>query len=62
MRGDLSDDVRQHGVIQRSMVHLFTRLTEHDYTDIGVKCSFLEIYNEELEDLFSDHVRRHQPC
>eukprot|EP00045_Choanoeca_perplexa_P015626 m.199395 g.199395 ORF g.199395 m.199395 type:complete len:185 (-) comp17043_c0_seq56:2441-2995(-) len=55
MRGDLSADVSQHGIIQRSMVHLFSRLTEHDYTDIGVKCSFLEIYNEELEDLFVGH-------
>eukprot|EP00730_Choanoeca_flexa_P000590 TRINITY_DN10260_c0_g1_i10.p2 TRINITY_DN10260_c0_g1~~TRINITY_DN10260_c0_g1_i10.p2 ORF type:complete len:323 (+),score=72.47 TRINITY_DN10260_c0_g1_i10:113-970(+) len=56
MRGDLSEDIKQHGIIQRSLVHLFSRLTEHDYTDIGVKCSFLEIYNEELEDLFIDHA------
>jgi hypothetical protein len=37
MRGDLSDDLSKHGIIQRSLVHLFHRLTEHDYSDIKVK-------------------------
>ncbi|EGD72373.1 hypothetical protein PTSG_00393 [Salpingoeca rosetta] len=52
MRGDLSSNENQHGIIQRSLSHLLRRLHEHEYTDIKVKCSFLEIYNEELEDLF----------
>ncbi|EDQ92028.1 uncharacterized protein MONBRDRAFT_1544, partial [Monosiga brevicollis MX1] len=51
MRGDLSGDPSKHGIIQRSLVHLFNRLNEHDYSNVEVKSSFLEIYNEELEDL-----------
>ena len=52
MRGDLSEREEQHGIIQRSLHHLMRRLHEHEYTSISVKCSFLEIYNEDLEDLF----------
>ena len=57
MRGDLSNDASKQGIIQRSIVHLFRRLQEHDYTDIKVSASFLEIYNEELEDLFVDRPK-----
>eukprot|EP00055_Hartaetosiga_balthica_P011863 m.55546 g.55546 ORF g.55546 m.55546 type:complete len:1149 (+) comp7756_c1_seq3:30-3476(+) len=52
MRGDLSQNPDSYGIIQRSLVHLLKRLHEQEYTDIKVKCSFLEIYNESLEDLF----------
>ena len=52
MRGDLSSDEFSQGIIQRSVLHLFRRLAEHDYSDVHVAASFLEIYNEELEDLF----------
>lgn len=57
MRGELGDDVTQHGVIQRSVDNLFRRLQEHEYSDIKVAVSFLEIYNEELEDLFVDRPK-----
>lgn len=50
MRGDLKDG-KQFGVIQRSIENLFRRLDEQDYANVKVSCSFLEIYNEELEDL-----------
>jgi kinesin family protein 11 len=58
MRGNL-DNESQHGVIQRSLEALFRRFGEKDYGDVKLKVSFLEIYNEELEDLFSPvtHVR-----
>eukprot|EP00729_Bicosta_minor_P009835 gene9835-29974_t len=58
MRGDMTNEMN-HGVIQRSIEALFRRLKEKDYTDIKLKVSFLEIYNEELEDLFSplSHIR-----
>lgn len=55
MRGDLSDDPSQLGIIQRSVNQLFERMFEiEDYTDVKISCSFLEIYMEELEDLFTD--------
>eukprot|EP00048_Salpingoeca_helianthica_P015751 m.228427 g.228427 ORF g.228427 m.228427 type:complete len:1144 (+) comp17477_c0_seq1:140-3571(+) len=57
MRGDLSADLSKQGIIQRSVTHLFRRLQEHDYTDVKISGTFLEIYNEELEDLFIDKPR-----
>ena len=50
MRGTL-DNEDEHGIIQRSIGNLFRRLSEQDFSEVSVKCSFLEIYNEELEDL-----------
>lgn len=54
MRGSslsMKQDPSDHGIIQRSVNNLFRRLNEQDYTDIKVSVSFLEIYNEELEDM-----------
>eukprot|EP00047_Mylnosiga_fluctuans_P020491 m.92966 g.92966 ORF g.92966 m.92966 type:complete len:1128 (-) comp8525_c1_seq1:83-3466(-) len=61
MRGDLSGDESKHGVIQRSVIHLFRRLQEHDYSEVKVSTSFLEIYNEELEDLYIDRAKETKP-
>lgn len=51
MRGSGLDADTDHGIIQRSISNLFRRLKEQDYSDINVSVSFLEIYNEELEDM-----------
>lgn len=45
--GLLSDDA---GIIPRVLYALFQRLADREFT---VKCSFLELYNEELRDLLS---------
>ncbi|KAJ5698076.1 Kinesin-like protein bimC [Penicillium macrosclerotiorum] len=45
--GILSDDA---GIIPRTLYSLFHKLEE---TDSTVKCSFIELYNEELRDLLS---------
>lgn len=47
--GMLSDEA---GIIPRVLQHLFTRL-ELDSAESCVKCSFIELYNEELRDLLS---------
>ena len=53
-RGDLSDDPSKFGIIQRSVVYLFRQFQEKMYSNVSMKCTFLEIYNEELEDLFAE--------
>jgi kinesin family protein 11 len=54
MRGDLGagDSPQQHGVIQRSVSILLERLKSNpSYSDLTIHVSFLEVYNEKLEDL-----------
>lgn len=55
MTGDISNVLPlpdAAGIIPRVLDALFTRL-EADETENSVKCSFIELYNEELRDLFS---------
>ncbi|KAH7078326.1 P-loop containing nucleoside triphosphate hydrolase protein [Paraphoma chrysanthemicola] len=55
MTGDISDILPlpdAAGIIPRVLYALFQRL-EADETESSVKCSFIELYNEELRDLFS---------
>jgi kinesin family protein 11 len=55
MTGDISDVLPlpdAAGIIPRVLYALFNRL-ETDETENSVKCSFIELYNEELRDLFS---------
>jgi kinesin family protein 11 len=55
MTGDISDILPPPdaaGIIPRVLYALFSRL-EADETESSVKCSFIELYNEELRDLFS---------
>ena len=40
------------GIIPRVLYDLFTKLEISD-TESSVKCSFIELYNEELRDLIS---------
>ena len=58
MRGDLSDDVSKYGIIQRSVTDLFEKLAQKAYSDVKLSCSFLEVYNEELEDLLVDPPKK----
>lgn len=56
MTGDMADRFGSYsdtaGIIPRVLYQLFTRLGTDD-SDSGVKCSFIELYNEELRDLLS---------
>jgi kinesin family protein 11 len=55
MTGDISDVLPPPdaaGIIPRVLYALFSRL-EADEIENSVKCSFIELYNEELRDLFS---------
>ena len=56
MSGDMSDTLGlisdSAGIIPRVLNSLFTRL-EADEAESSVKCSFIELYNEELRDLLS---------
>lgn len=56
MSGDMTDTLGilsdEAGIIPRALHSLFNRL-ERDETEYSVKCSFIELYNEELRDLIS---------
>jgi kinesin family protein 11 len=55
MTGDISDVLPlpdAAGIIPRVLYSLFSKL-EADETESSVKCSFIELYNEELRDLLS---------
>lgn len=55
MSGDISDVLPlpdDAGIIPRVLHSLFTKL-DNDKADNSVKCSFIELYNEELRDLLS---------
>ncbi|RPA75771.1 kinesin-domain-containing protein [Ascobolus immersus RN42] len=54
MSGDMSDNFGTYadtaGIIPRSLYNLFAKL-EKEGAEFTVKCSFIELYNEELRDL-----------
>ena len=56
MEGDISSP-ETYGVIPRSIDHIFKSLQHPNIEDSHVTCSYLEIYNEELRDLFSDDYK-----
>jgi len=47
------DDPELQGVIPRAVDSIFTTLSTRDDAEYSAKCSFLELYNEELQDLLS---------
>eukprot|EP00039_Didymoeca_costata_P004849 m.76581 g.76581 ORF g.76581 m.76581 type:complete len:888 (+) comp12565_c0_seq2:258-2921(+) len=54
MRGKLNEP-NEHGVIQRAVGMLLNKLhSTETYSEVSTYASFLEIYNEQLEDLFSE--------
>src|ERR1700742_3125303 len=62
MSGDMTDTLGllsdAAGIIPRTLYSLFQKL-EADNVECSVKCSFIELYNEELRDLLSadDNVK-----
>ncbi|KAL7274763.1 Kinesin-related motor protein [Rhizina undulata] len=56
MSGNMTDNFGTYsdsaGIIPRTLYRLFTRLDSDD-ADNSVKCSFIELYNEELKDLLA---------
>eukprot|EP00042_Codosiga_hollandica_P044395 m.436557 g.436557 ORF g.436557 m.436557 type:complete len:1199 (-) comp56774_c0_seq1:270-3866(-) len=58
MQGDRLGDPAHAGIVQRSIDMLFQLFHEKRYTHVNLKCTFLEIYNEELEDLLAERGPR----
>jgi kinesin family protein 4/21/27 len=52
-----SDDENILGVIPRAVKDLFEGVNERDDTEFCIKVSFLEIYNEDLNDLLNTSPR-----
>ena len=50
MEGEI-DDPELKGIIPRAVEHIFETLDARKETEYSVKVSFLELYNEQLEDL-----------
>lgn len=58
MQGDLelsplSSPTDSAGIVPRVLHRLFALLTAAENTEFAVKCSYVELYNEELRDLLS---------
>lgn len=56
MTGDITDMLPlpdAAGIVPRVLCALFDKLGERDESENSVKCSFIELYNEELRDLVS---------
>ncbi len=53
MTGDTSMSYMQRGIIPRAVVDLYRMLQERPGTITTVRCSYLEIYNEQLYDLLA---------
>jgi kinesin family protein 11 len=58
MQGDLeltnlSAPKMEAGIVPRVLHRLFSLLNAADNTEFSVKCSYVELYNEELRDLLS---------
>ena len=54
----VSDDQQQQqqngiGIIPRSFQQIFTHVHQHPEQQLLIRCSYLEIYNEEIHDLLS---------
>eukprot|EP00771_Trimastix_marina_P000876 gnl/Trimastix_PCT/1909.p1 GENE.gnl/Trimastix_PCT/1909~~gnl/Trimastix_PCT/1909.p1 ORF type:complete len:1223 (+),score=352.48 gnl/Trimastix_PCT/1909:110-3778(+) len=53
-----TDDMELKGIIPRSSRHIFRTIeTDEEETEYTVKCSFLEIYQEKINDLFNEENR-----
>lgn len=62
MHGDLKptplmEPSNEAGIIPRVLYRLFSLLEAQDNTEYAVKCSYIEIYNEELRDLLAPEYK-----
>ncbi|GMH69323.1 hypothetical protein TrLO_g8416 [Triparma laevis f. longispina] len=57
MEGSLAEEQEQ-GIIPRSAASIFDALKDECYVEHEVTCQYLEIYNEELCDLFVDNTKK----
>lgn len=48
------DDETLQGIIPRCFGHLLKTISENTEKEFLLRCSFLEIYNEEIHDLLGD--------
>lgn len=51
----VQDDEMLRGIIPRTFSQIITMVDTDDSKKYLIRCSFLEIYNEEIHDLLSDH-------
>ncbi len=56
MLGDPKDE-KQKGIIPRSFSHIVNIVEAATETNFLVRCSYLEIYNEEIHDLLGKDVK-----
>lgn len=56
MIGNLDDDGLR-GIMPKSFHHIFSAITSEQFKDkqFLIRCSFIEIYNEDIRDLLSNH-------
>ncbi|GMH87098.1 hypothetical protein TrVE_jg10935 [Triparma verrucosa] len=57
MEGSITEE-QQQGIIPRSAASIFEQLKDECYISHEVTCQYLEIYNEELCDLFVDNTKK----
>ena len=51
-------DARQKGIIPSAFEHIYGYIDENVNKKFLIRCSYLEIYNEDIRDLLSDDVER----
>lgn len=52
------DDKNQNGIVQLSILELFTIIKEQNYRNVKVLMSFLEVYNETIRDLLDTEKKK----
>lgn len=51
------EDPHLHGLIPRSFTHVLQAARESADKEFLIRCSFIEIYNEEIHDLLAENVK-----
>ena len=54
MQGPSTTDVETRGVIPNSFAHIFQSIKASNGVEYLIRCSYLELYNEEIKDLLSN--------
>ena len=61
MQGPSTTDPDWMGVIPNSFAHIFQFVKSSKDIEFLIRCSYLELYNEEIKDLLSNHKHGHEP-